>query len=682
VKLKKPSSILRDSLVEKKARGAFFTPRSTADFLVSKTLYFHLQQVESKLEDSARIELLFSKLRPVQSRRKLLQHLENVRILDPAVGDGIFLETMADHLLVLHKQLDEDVDEEQIRKEIVLKNLFGLDRHFESVRDCKKRLERWITGGETKKSAKSFKIPNIKIGNCLIGFNPMDFIRHDFKPSLDVSVNEKFCEFLNSGLNLASIQVDQLNDLQPFHWDGSSKNDGFPPEFDIVIGNPPFGNILSPLEKQILKKNYQKNMTSGIAKVFVRRILDLVKTRATIGLVLPKSACFYSSWHHIRNILLDMKIHALSDVGLGFSGVDFEQIMLSFSTCPVNDNKVKIYRANKAHQSSTKTFHKIGEIPQSFFYHNQVFLFSLFTDLDRELIRQITRVSVKLKDLIRDTCRSIYVPDKEKAKLHSGSHVFINKVPDVGYFRLKRMQCVDLNMDKYKTRLKRILVPKIFLKVLRGRRLLAYPDPHGVLVPTEKLVCLFLTHSSEQRILAYLTLLNGLIPSYYLQKMVFSDTTETARVMDAYYTSGIPLLELSEIEEKIASNLAGWQLILNQSDQDAKLQDLGFSQDVLSFFSTISLIFSSGLYLKEHLGKLLTPFIEELKCIPKPPILSWLKKRWSCRLDDVYKQDILTLPITHLDVFIKDHSDLLHEKIARIKQNALIKHLFNYFSVA
>ncbi len=89
---------------------------------------------------------------------------------------------------------------------------------------------------------------------------------------------------------------------------------------------------------------------------------------------------------------------------------------------------------------------------------------------------------------------------------------------------------------------KKIMVPRIFFKVLRGKQIISYPDEKGIYLTTEKLVNLIIDKKKYNVSYYFLSgIFNSKIPSYYIQKILFSDTTETSRVLDAIYLNEIIL---------------------------------------------------------------------------------------------------------------------------------------------
>jgi hypothetical protein len=171
---------------------------------------------------------------------------------------------------------------------------------------------------------------------------------------------------------------------------------------------------------------------------------------------------------------------------------------------------------------------------------------------ESNLIWKLYKNSVKLGDVADNIFRGLYISDAEKEALRRGKTKWINKVPDVKRWFLSKVNFISLPSE-YRTKAQKIMVPRVFLKVLRGNRLVAFPDVNGEYLTTEKLVNVTVFH--EKYPVSYLFLcavLNSPITSWYLQKILFSDTTETARVMDRIYSQYIilPPLDLSQKEDK------------------------------------------------------------------------------------------------------------------------------------
>jgi hypothetical protein len=218
----------------RKKDGIFYTPENITAYMISSTVGEWLEEHKNSLELTVEEKTLsdfdtiaafenYQKNR-LQNWEKYAEILRNIKILDPACGSGAFLTQAFDFLLaewlivrdVLTKLKGETVEVEtkgffnkmsdektafitQIKKEIVNKNLFGVDLNFESVEITKLGL--WLKSASKNDSLVQLE-DNIKTGNSLIA---------------DKTVTEK-----------AFVWETQFAEIMA--------NGGF----DVVVGNPPY----------------------------------------------------------------------------------------------------------------------------------------------------------------------------------------------------------------------------------------------------------------------------------------------------------------------------------------------------------------------------------------------------------------------------------------------------------
>jgi len=163
--------------------GAFFTPRSLVDRLVSGALSAHLSRAAgcgSEVID----DLLAGALPNIESglRERLLAHVSSIRLLDPAVGSGAFLLAALQHLESLRDALEgrpaDPIARFERRQEIIETNLHGVDINAAAVRLCELRL--WlalIVDLEVSSISNVPPLPNLDInirqGDALV--DPLDF---------------------------------------------------------------------------------------------------------------------------------------------------------------------------------------------------------------------------------------------------------------------------------------------------------------------------------------------------------------------------------------------------------------------------------------------------------------------------------------------------------------------------
>jgi type I restriction-modification system DNA methylase subunit len=179
----------------KKKEGAFYTRHSIADFIITQglILFFDNYLENYKIKSIDDIHKLNK-----EGREKIKERLLNFSILDPACGTGVFLLSAFKIILGLLQTLELDSKHEEMKFHIY-KNLYGSEINQNSRKLCILKL-----------------------------FNQY----YDKNNSYD----SKLLSILNSNITLE----DSLVRKKDF-------------KFDLIIGNPPYGNILDKNQKKQLK---------------------------------------------------------------------------------------------------------------------------------------------------------------------------------------------------------------------------------------------------------------------------------------------------------------------------------------------------------------------------------------------------------------------------------------------
>ena len=268
----------------RKAKGAFYTPREIVDYMCRETLRTYLQEKigEDPHVEQRLIQLIDSTDREFQDqdhnwrrdwkpyKEKLLNALDNLRILDPACGSGAFPMGMLQLLLKVYERLEPKVSISELKLKIIGKNLFGSDIEPMAVEIS--RLRAWLSlVVDLPEEIESIDpLPNLDFkficANSLISLESehdgLDFgvdpdlgkklssIRdsyfttssHDDKRSLEVKYFELTGASYHSEIDK---RTKQLRTFNPFQF--SVPAAFFDPiemfgveAFDIVIGNPPY----------------------------------------------------------------------------------------------------------------------------------------------------------------------------------------------------------------------------------------------------------------------------------------------------------------------------------------------------------------------------------------------------------------------------------------------------------
>lgn len=370
--------------------------------------------------------------------------------------------------------------------------------------------------------------------------------------------------------------------------------------FDVIISNPPYGASVSPEEEPLLKNeaNYECQGTNDSCEWFYERALDLVHDQGVISYIVSKSIAFYSSWSDIRERLLEeTEFKHVFDVGLGFVGVNLETIAI-VNTLGGNGRASipTVHRSRDLRSTTANQPVHLGWVDQEFMMDSKTIIFRPITDDQSDVLERLRSHDRRLGDVMstEDTTRQLYIPDSKKKKLDEGDDHYINKNPWVQEFYLEDIWHKDLS--DYQDSVNEYAVPRVMLKVLRGTRLRAWIDANGEVVGTEKLVNVPLADSTPEEIAFVYAALNHPCASYYLQKAIFSETTESARVMDGQYSKPIPIPEVASDIETPVAHLAWVLTLARQLNHDSNRE---LSEQVTTLQTSLNAILSS-LYLDIH----------------------------------------------------------------------------------
>ncbi|MFW9901113.1 MAG: class I SAM-dependent DNA methyltransferase [Candidatus Thorarchaeota archaeon] len=245
--------------LKRKKEGVFYTNKEISDYIVSEALInlinrkfkeynYNLKDIQNFID----IHKLTDKF-----KQKLSETLLNVRICDPACGSGGFLLSSADIIYTILKNLNPNQSKLSIKKQI-LKNLFGFDINENAIKLCILKFLGWYENKRNNSVVRILSIlnSNLKMQNSII--------------------NSKF------------------------------------PKFDIIVGNPPYGNILNQKEKEILKK--EKIFHKDIYCSFLLKALEW--STEVIGFLVPKSFLIRQGYIRFRNKLLSKaNILKIYDIG-------------------------------------------------------------------------------------------------------------------------------------------------------------------------------------------------------------------------------------------------------------------------------------------------------------------------------------------------------------------------------
>ncbi|MHA1733867.1 MAG: Eco57I restriction-modification methylase domain-containing protein [Promethearchaeota archaeon] len=251
-----------------KRLGAFYTPEDVASYLAGLVV-----------ELSGGSDLL------------------ELKVLDPAVGSGHLLTAVAEAFFQSLReprggQLEEKNADPLRLKAKILSNLYGVDILPSAVYTCRSRLYTWLLE-DAENPPENLEVPTlsrqIKTGNALIG-------TRDLKTRAVTRV---------------------VDGRESFNWPsefpgifktagdgGESGGVGAGPGFDIVIGNPPYGNILSGEEKTRLgEMGLSMQRHRQIAWSFLELEFQLVRRGGVLVNILPGALAANKKASAVRDLV-------------------------------------------------------------------------------------------------------------------------------------------------------------------------------------------------------------------------------------------------------------------------------------------------------------------------------------------------------------------------------------------
>ncbi|MFW6008671.1 MAG: Eco57I restriction-modification methylase domain-containing protein [archaeon] len=252
---------------KRKKEGIYYTPHYVTHFIINNTLGSYINKIKVDLKEDELPDIESAPTKSVASRYKkihlnyyenFINKLRKIKILDMACGSGAFLIATYNYLYNQYQwaksQIKKLKNEENyleldlgiIQKDILINNLFGVDKNDESVEITKLAL--WLKTANPGERLINLD-DNIKCGNSL----------------LEVSKKKK---------------------VKCFDWQKEFKeimNDG---GFDIIIGNPPY--VKEYLDKSAFdglrsSKYYQGKM--DIWTFFGCKAIDLLKSNGYLSFI-------------------------------------------------------------------------------------------------------------------------------------------------------------------------------------------------------------------------------------------------------------------------------------------------------------------------------------------------------------------------------------------------------------
>jgi len=268
----------------KKAGGVYYTPEYIVDYIVDNTL----------------VKMLDGK-KPKQ--------VEKIKILDPACGSGSFLINAYQKLIAWHRDYYEESKDKKHKaliyeapggemklvttekKRILLNNIFGVDIDSQAVEVTKLSLLLKVLEGETDQTINAqLKLfhdralpdlsANIKCGNSLIG--------PDYYDSQQMSL----------------LGDDERRRINTFDWNAEFPDIMKSGGFDVVVGNPPYGYMISERQQEYFSDHYvHQDYQKDFYLLFLERYDFLLRAEGSLGVIVSNTWLQSITFQNMRRYL-------------------------------------------------------------------------------------------------------------------------------------------------------------------------------------------------------------------------------------------------------------------------------------------------------------------------------------------------------------------------------------------
>ncbi|MFX1264792.1 MAG: class I SAM-dependent DNA methyltransferase [Promethearchaeota archaeon] len=299
--------------------GVYYTPRHIADDIASRTLSAVLKDLTGVSSQRLRT----SNLDP-DKRTSAIQALRTLRVLDPAVGEGVFLLAAAEWLAWTRRELGDKLSERSMKQKILRDCLYGVDIDKRALETCRNVLAEWAGVGNDDSV-----LTNLRHGNSLVGwFEVPSSLVDARRETLDDLLWNSFSSKRRNRTGQTPVP------MKPFHW-GVEFPEVMATGFDVVLGNPPYGNILSHTERHLISRTRRYDVSTGrtgtwnSAALFIARTRSLLREGGYLGFLIPNSVLRTRQFKRARQFLLrEMMMWLVIDEANPFADVTLEMVSI------------------------------------------------------------------------------------------------------------------------------------------------------------------------------------------------------------------------------------------------------------------------------------------------------------------------------------------------------------------
>ncbi len=324
---------------DRKRGGVYYTPPDIVETIVNNTVGRVIDE-KAKMMKYRDFEHLIAEGN-VEDMEDMLTHIFNLRVVDPSCGAGHFLahtyNILIDRISEILSAMNEEMNE-NIYIKVLSNSIYGVDKEADAISVAKMQLI--ITMSAMKEpSFLRYEFPklNLKSGNAIIGLTPYEMPeRESILNYLPDAAKEYGHEILSK---IVGTSRDKIRELKAFHWVYEFSDVFKLGGFDVVLGNPPYGNIMGEGEKSIVTQLYRtasgddkKKGSKNIASLFIELGYKILKPKGVFGMIVPHRITRTEEFGTLIDFLLnDVSLYMIIDSGNPFKPhVNLEMVELFY----------------------------------------------------------------------------------------------------------------------------------------------------------------------------------------------------------------------------------------------------------------------------------------------------------------------------------------------------------------
>ena len=610
--------IFENLLEDNKDKGAFYTPKEIVQYMCRESLIAYLQTDQNE-EDKETIRKFVTThdaelLGDLKS--DIEQKLLDVKICDPAIGSGAFPMGLLRELFFCRSAIEPNIIENaaNIKRYIIQNNIYGVDIERGAVDIA--RLRFWLALIVDEKTPEA--LPNLdfkimqgnslleqyngadlskmtekKVGaeqSCSIFDSMLDVYRRNLRNKLSeyyscpehtkkVQLRKDIADIVKQELTEQGIHVDFKDmDLsansQFFLWHTWFHDVFSRPSkegFDIVIGNPPYGAILSNTEKRLYRRIYPETQFKiDTYSLFILLSLNLLRENGLCYMIIPNTLLDNYYEEEVRKALLNNYIYEINDLSdKVFDTAVVHSMIFAFGRERRNEYKVRVSTSNTLGAIDTM-------IPKTYFFNQPQFTLSIRSYEANDLMMKLRKNSIRLCEVldIRQAIKSgndkLYIT---KSKGTEGNYHPILRGKDI-----KRYSLTDPHLyllyGKHLAcpRSKEIFEqPKILIREA-GAEITATYDDNNYYIMSSLYNAILRDQSFSLKYL--LGLINSRLFQYIMYKLTFEKTKGAFTKAKIFHYYELPIKACNQAEQQKIIDIVDEILSIKKSTPSSNVESL------------------------------------------------------------------------------------------------------------